>query len=404
MTGLEFLPSFPPIPGDLMMAGAVLLAGLGFGELFRRVLRLPRITGYTLAGIILGPGALGVVGADLLDSARVGLDIAIGLILYELGSRLDIGWVRRNLWLLATSVAESALTFLFVFGALLWLDIGPLLAAVAAAIGVGTAPSVLLMVIHEQRAEGPLTEQAVNLTALNNAFAVVAVTMLLAYLHLEYQGGVLVLLLHPMYLLLGSVVLGYLMSGLTLWLAAWIGKREVLQFALLVATILIAVGTAAALNLSLLLTLLALGVFARNRDRNHCLLPVEFGPTAQFFFIGLFVLTGAYLEWNELTVAGWAGLVYVLVRLMGKLVGIVAFAPLSGLSLRKAGLLGLALTPMSAVAVLLVDFTRGVYPAFGVELSAIVLSAVLLLSLVGPAATQVALRLAGEARDEGGVR
>jgi Kef-type K+ transport system membrane component KefB len=404
MTGLDFLPAFPPVPGELTMAGAVLLAGLASGELFRRVLRLPRITGYLLAGIMLGPGALGVIGSDLLNGVRVVLDIAVGLILYELGSRLDLGWLRRNPWLLATSVAESALAFLFVFAALLWLDIGLLLAAVAAAIGMGTSPAVLLMVVHEQRAEGPLTEQAVNLTALNNAFAVVVVTMLLAYLHLEYQGGVVVLLLHPIYLLLGSVALGYVASTVTLWLAGWIGKREVLQFALLVAMILLAVGTAAALELSLLLTLLAFGVFARNRDRNHRLLPVEFGPTAQFFFIGLFVLTGAYLEWDELAVAGWAGLVYALVRLLGKLVGLLAFAPLSGLRLRKAALLGLALTPMSAVAVLLVDFTRGVYPAFGVELSAIVLAAVLVLSLVGPAATQIALRLAGEARDESGVR
>ncbi|HZN46845.1 MAG TPA: sodium:proton exchanger, partial [Ramlibacter sp.] len=77
------------------------------------------------------------------------------------------------------------------------------------------------------------------------------------------------------------------------------------------------------------------------------------------------------------------------------------FAPLSGLRVRKAGLLGLALMPMSAVAVMLVDFTRRVYPAFGVELAAIVMSAVLVMALAGPALTQAALRLAGEAREEG---
>jgi Kef-type K+ transport system membrane component KefB len=379
----------------------VLLAGLACGEAFWRVLRLPRITGYLLTGIVLGPGALYVLDQNMLDRARVVLDVALGLILYELGSRLDVGWIRRNRWLLVTSLAESALSFLLIFLTLRWLDIGSLLAGVAAAIGVGTSPAVLLMVMHEQRAEGPLTEQAVCLTALNNVFAVVAVTMLLASLHLEYQAGVHVMLLHPVYLLVGSVALGFMLSLVTLALADWFGKREAPQFVLLVSMILLAVGLATLLQLSVLLTLLSLGVLARNRDRDRRLLPVEFGPTAQVFFIALFVLTGAHLNWSELSVAGWAGLAYVGARLAGKAAGILVFAPLSGLRVRKAALLGLALMPMSAVAVVLVDFTSRVYPAFGVELAGIVMSAVLILALAGPALTQAALRLAGEAREEG---
>jgi len=398
---LDFLPGLPIIPSELMLLGGVLLAGLACGEVLWRVLRLPRITGYLMAGIVVGPGALGVLDQGMLDGARVVLDVALGLILYELGSRLDIGWIRRNRWLLASSVAESALSFLSIFLTLRWLDISPLLAAVAAAIGMGTAASVLLMVIHEQRAEGPLTEQALSLTALNNVFAVVAVTMLLAYLHLEYQAGWHVMLLHPVYLLVGSVVLGYAVSFVTLALAGWFGKREVMQFVLLVSMILLAVGAATALQLSVLLTLLSFGVLARNRDRDRRLLPVEFGPTAQVLFIALFVLTGASLNWSELTVVGWAGFVYLAARLAGKMAGILVFAPLTGLRVRKAGLLGLALMPMSAVAVMLVDFTSRVYPAFGVELAAIVMSAVLVMALAGPALTQAALRLAGEAREEG---
>jgi hypothetical protein len=158
------------------------------------------------------------------------------------------------------------------------------------------------------------------------------------------------------------------------------------------------VGAALALHVSVLLTLLALGVFARNRDRRAHLLPVEFGPTAQFFFVALFVLTGAHLDWLGLPVLGGAALGYVTARLLGKVLGIVLFAPLTGLRPRKAGLLGLALTPMAAVAVMLVQVTSEVYPEFGVDLASIVLSAVVTFAVLGPVLTQWGLRLAGETR------
>ncbi|HEY7759115.1 MAG TPA: cation:proton antiporter [Burkholderiales bacterium] len=400
MTSLDFLPSFPLVPGDLALIGAILAIGLLSGELFRRLLRLPRISGYLLVGIALGPGALDLLDRDLLAAARVVLDVALGLILYELGSRLDLGWVRRNRWLLVTSVAESALSFALVYLALRWLAVSPLHAAVAAAIAMSSSPSVLLLVIHDERAEGALTEQALNLTALNNIFAVVTVTMLLAYMHLEYQAGVHIMLLHPVYLLLGSLAVGYAAAALTVLFAGWLGKREDLQFVMLVSMVLLAVGSALALRVSVLLTLLAFGVLARNRDRRRVLLPVEFGPAAQFFFVALFVLTGAYLEWKDLRLVGGAALVYVMARVAGKLLGILVFAPLTGLRLRKAALLGVVLAPMAAVAVVLVQTTTEIYPAFGAELGGIVLSAVVVLALAGPIAAQVAFRLAGETRQE----
>jgi uncharacterized membrane protein YbhN (UPF0104 family) len=128
------------------------------------------------------------------------------------------------------------------------------------AIGAATGAPVLLLVIHDQRADGPLTDRAVNLTALNNVFSVVAVTMLLALLHLEYRPGVTELLLHPLYLLVGSALLGYLAAVALVLLAGWLGKREELQFIALVAMVLLTVGVAKALQLSMLMCISQLAV------------------------------------------------------------------------------------------------------------------------------------------------
>jgi Kef-type K+ transport system membrane component KefB len=393
---LSFLPRFPPPLGDVSVIALILLAGLGTGELFQRVLLLPRISGYVLAGVLLGPGTFGVLDRDMLESAQLLLDIALGLILFELGSRLDWQWFRRNRWLLTSSVVESTLSFTLICVVLTLLHVQWLHAAIAAAIGVATGASVLLVTIHDQRADGPLTDRAVNLTALNNVFAVVAVTMLLAFLHLEYRPGVTILLLQPLYLLLGSTLLGYMASLALVLLARWLGKREDLQFILLVAMVLLTVGVAKAMQLSMLISLLALGVMARNRDRGRDLLPVEFGPTAQVLFVVLFVITGAAVTLGDLASGAGIALAYVFARFTGKLLGVLLFSRRSGLPVRKAGLLGLMLMPMSATAVAMVEATARYYPQFGERLAAVVLGAVLILDLTAPLATQLALRAAGE--------
>ena len=153
----------------------------------------------------------------------------------------------------------------------------------------------------------------------------------------------------------------------------------------------------------MLLTLLAFGVFAKNLDRDHDLMAVEFGPGGQFFLVMLFVITGAGLRPSELAVTGAVGAAFVLARLAGKLVGLGLFAPLSGISQKKALLLGVGMVPMSAIAVVMVQGVSTLYPEFGATLSSIVLSAVVILELVGPLATQWALRRAGETEPATGV-
>ena len=269
-------------------------------------------------------------------------------------------------------------------------------AATAAAIAVATSPAVLLMIVHDQRAKGPLTERMLTLTGLNNVIAFLVITLLFGFVHLEYKANWVRALLHPLYLIAGSAALGYLAFVVARWLARWFGKREDIQFIMLLGLIVATVGLAISYKFSVLLALLAFGVFAKNLDRNHDLMAVEFGPGGQLFLVVLFVITGAGLQLPELAVAGGLGLAFVFARLAGKLAGLAIFAPLSGLTQRKSALLGVGMVPMSAIAVVMVQGASQLYPEFGAKLSSIVLSAVVILELVGPLATQWALRLAGE--------
>jgi NhaP-type Na+/H+ or K+/H+ antiporter len=276
----------------------------------------------------------------------------------------------------------------------------PLYAAVAAAIGVSTSPAVLMLVAQEMRAEGQVTERALNLAAINSVVAFVSLTMLLSWIHHEYRAGLVTIALHPIYILGGSLILGYAACMTALLLSRWLGKRAQSHYVLLLALIVVTVGAARMLELSVLLALLAFGVMARNLDARHDLMTVDLGRIGQLFFVVLFVISGAMMEVGALVTGGGLALVYILARFAGKSIGVLSLTYFSGVRTGSAGLLCIALTPMSVLALAMVQGTVKLYPEFGAGLSAIVLSAVLILELVGPVAVQYALKQAGESGEE----
>jgi Kef-type K+ transport system membrane component KefB len=398
----SFLPSLPPAASPLALFGLLLIAGVIGGELVRRVLKLPRIIGYVGTGMLLGTSGVGLLDAKLLDEASIFVEIALGLILFELGLRLDFAWLRRDRLLLATGLAECGLSFALMYCALVFLDVSPLHAAVAAAIGVSTSPAVVMLVAQEARAEGQVTERALNLVAINSVVAFMLVTMLMSWIHHEYRAGWSVAVLHPIYVLSGSFLLAYVAFLGALWMSRWLGKRSEAHFVLLLALIVVAIGVARMLELSALITLLLFGVFSRNFDERHELVAVDLSVIGQLFFVVLFVVAGARMQLFHLATGGVVALAYILARFAGKSLAVMSLMPFSGLRPGTAGMLCLALTPMSGMGLAMVQGTAHLYPEFLARLSAIVLSAALVLELLGPIAVQFALKHAGETREDAG--
>ncbi len=398
MTNPGFFPEWPLAHSPIVLFGLLLLAGFIGGELARRLARIPRLIGYTLTGLLLGPGGIDWLDTASLAASRVFVDIALGLLLFDLGRRLDLDWLARDRWLFITGLAESALTFGLVFCVLIQFDLPAVPAAIAAAIAIATSPAVALVMSRELRAEGQITERMLNLTAMNSVVAVLVTTMLLSWIHHEYRGDWILMVLHPLYLLLGSGLLGVLASLAVLGLARVLGKQRERHFVLVLALVVLAIGAARMLELSVLLTMLTFGVLVRNLDQNRDVLDVDFSRVGLIFFVVLFVVSGASLSLDSLKSGAVAGGAFVLARFAGKALGVMTFTHFSGLRPGSAGLLTLTLMPMSALAIVMLEVTTGLYPQLRGELSAIVLSAVLILELAGPLLVQFALTRAGEAR------
>lgn len=391
------LSDFPLSISQLTLFALILLGGLVGGELAARTRILPRIVGYIAVGLALGPAGLGWLEAPLLAEARGFVDIALGLVWFELGRCLDLAWLRQDRAIVHSALAEGGLAFALILMVLLLFGFPPLPAALAASIGMATSPAVVLVVARDLGAEGALTRRVLTLVALGNVLALALFTLLAPFA--QDPGGTLG---QALYQLIGSPLLGLALFGLAGQLARLTAKREAGQFVLLAGVLVLAIALARSLALSVMLSLLAFGIAARNLDRARRLIEVDFGLAIQLFCILLFVITGAYLRLDGFASAGLVILAFLGARLAGKGLGLLLCAPAARQTGGQAVLTALALVPMAGVALGMAHSVGEFNPELAGELTAVVLAAAAVLDLLGPIATQFALRRAGDARPEAG--
>jgi len=384
----------------LAWVSVLLLAAIVAGEVTRRWLRVSRVIGYLVVGAALGPRAIGVLDVATLGALRVFVDIAVGLLLFELGQRVDLGWLRRNPWLLVTSVFEALLTLTAVYVVMRLFDVMPVTAAAAGVLAMATSPAVVITLVKDLRAQGQVTERVMLFTALNTTYAVIGLALMFGWLHYESEQASTMMIAHPVYLIGGSLGLAAIMAAVMLLVLKMFGRSPVFQFAITVALVLLAVAGSSALNLLVPLTLLLMGMLARVFDRDRHFVSLRFGQSLMLFVVLLFALGGAGLEFRGWLQALPMALGFIAARHLGKLVPMLLLARPSSLATRKASLVQLGLTPMSSLALLMMQDIALQAPALAQQISASVYLAITILAFAGPVALQYALRRAGETAED----
>lgn len=392
----RLMPAWPPHLGHTAVFALVLMLGAVCGEFFNRILCLPRITGYSVAGLLVGPALLNWVGPDQIDGMRLVIDLSLALMLFELGVRVDLGWLRRNPALLANSLAEASFSFLAAMAVLLALNYSFNVSLIVAIICISTSPAVVMRMTSELKASGQVSERLLVLTALNVAYAVIGAHLALGYLHQAHGGGWLTTLLHPVYLLAGSLAAAWLLSMAFGAIRRFFDLSADQASAVLFGVLLLTMALLREAKLPVLLTPLLAGMMVRRSDPRPHLWPRHFGSAGGLLVILFFVMTGAMLTWGNV-VSGWlVAVALVAVRAAGKMLGTVPISLRSGLTLRQSLALGASLAPLSGVAFVLSDDIGNLYPELGIELRTIVMTMVAILELAGPFIVQQALKRADQ--------
>ncbi|MCR5885351.1 cation:proton antiporter [Rhizobacter sp. J219] len=390
---LEGLRGADPVLGFAL----VMLAAVALAELLHRKLRAPRMLGHMITGALASPLALRLLDRTDLDPWKPVIDLAIGVLVFELGSRIRPRWLIDNPWLAFTCVLEGVLAGLFVAVTLVWLGAPVPSAWLAGAVAMSTSPVITLVLVHEVRSRGQVTERLLIITAINTALAMLALkawNVVAAAGSVNIGNELLPVITDAVVVIGGSFLLG-VFAG---WLLAKLNQplrdaaaAPVLQIAL----VILAAMVAAQWKLSPLLALLVAGMTARSKMGHMLTVEPQLGSAGAVLTVLLFIALGMLFTLDGMATL-WPWVVAILLaRLVGKGVAVALLARLSALSWRQAAALTLTLQPMSSLAVLLAGNTFGwasQMPGVTGGVLQALLIATTLSHLVGPVLTKWSLQ------------
>jgi Kef-type K+ transport system membrane component KefB len=368
------------------------------GEFGHRWTGLPRVSFYGLAGFLLAAPQAGVLPSPDTGTTLLLADVGFGLVLFELGYRINLRWLRTNPWLPAAAVTEALLTFVAVaalaraFGA-------PLInALMLAALAMATSPATVVRVINEQKSAGQVTERALHLCALNCVLAVFAFNATVGLWIFRTSEDLGDALWNSLVVLGVSAFTGAVFGAVVPALLRLLGRMAqdaTVAFAL---AVILLVAITYTLGLSPVVAALAFGLMARHRRVAFSQAQRNFGALGEILTVILFVFAASTLDWRQVVAGGAMAGALIGVRLLAKVAGVTAFAHLSGISWRKGALTGLALMPLSVFVILMTEHARRAGVQVAGELRALA-AVTLLLEVFAPIILQRALVWAHETAD-----
>jgi len=407
-----------------MSLSVALLSGLLLSRLVKKV-KLPAVTAYLIAGVLIGPfvlGALNIPGigitTDQIEGFGLISDLALGFIAFAMGNEFRLAQLKKiGKQATVIGIFQALFTTVVVDVVLIGLHflmpdkLSLSAAIVLASVATATAPAATLMVVKQYKAKGPVTDVLLPVVALDDAVGLVIFAISFGVAKSISTGTVDVLsvILEPLLEVVLSLGLGFVMGLLFTICEKYFhsrSKRMAVSVTFVMMTVAISclrfdVGGIHIAFSSLLACMMLGTVFC-----NLCEVSEELMDRADRWttpiLILFFVISGAELELSVF--ADWAvvvvGVVYIISRSIGKCFGANISAKMTHSDPNIVKYLGITLLPQAGVALGMAIKAIELGPD-GAIVRNITLFAVLIYEIVGPFLTKVALTKAGDIREEG---
>ena len=408
----------------LLEVSIALFAGLMMTRLFKVMhLKFPDVTAFLIAGVLVGPFALGRFGIagvgfstmDAIEKISILSNVALGFIAFDIGNEFRLSQLKKTgrtatvigiIQAVAASVLVMAVMILLHFvlgGEILPIPVAVTLGAIASA----TAPAATLMVVRQYKAKGPVTDLLLPIVALDDAVGLVIFAVSIGVAQ-ALEGGelnVVSIIINPLLEIVCSLVLGALMGAFLTILEKLFfsnSNRLSLTIAFVVMTISLAsvripLGPVT-IGFSSLLVCMMLGTMFCNLSEFSADIMTRSEKWTVPLYAVFFVISGAELDLGVFRYPTTIviGVVYILVRCLGKYFGALGSSSMMGCSPTVKKYLGITLFPQAGVALGMVIQAQVLGDYSGAMIRNIVLFSVLVYELVGPMLTKMSLTAAGE--------
>lgn len=375
----------------------MIFTGMIFGRLVKQI-KLPNVTGYLIGGLLIGPSVFNIIPLESIENFTVISEVALGFIAFSIGNEFKISYFKRvGVTPIVIAVFEALFAVVFVIIGLLVAGNTLPFSLVLGSIASATAPAATIMVIKQYKAKGPVTETLLSVVALDDAVALILFGISVAVAQTLTSAGASVVsaIMSPVIEIGGALIVGFLLGLLFTVPLKWF-KKDGNRMALMCAFVFLGIGIADTCGFSSLLLCMAMGAALANfsSNVNHIMKLSDYITPP--IFILFFVLSGAELNLSVLPAIGVAGVVYVVMRVAGKIFGSYFGALIMRSESAIKKYLGPALIPQAGVAIGLSLVATTVVPEYGANIRAIILCGTLIYELIGPAISKMSLKKAGE--------
>jgi len=385
----------------ILSLGIIFLTGFVVSKIIEKV-RLPAVTGDLILGIIIGEEFLNLLSHRILSSSSFVSSIVLGLIAFAIGQNFSLERFRKiGKTVIFISIFEAVGAWILVTLIFHFIVKQPLyISIIFGAIASATAPAATVMVIREYRAKGLFTNILLGVVAIDDAWCLIIFSLSLAVarvLAMHESGGLLLLEAfgHGIMEIGGAFALGILLGFLFKVFSRHIKTEQGLEIYTL-GFILIAIGIAIHLHISILLSSMVLGATVVNTLKGderffRALKGLEY-PLYLLFF----VLAGANLELESLKHLGIFGLAYLFTRIAGKVIGARIGATLGKAPQNVRRYIGFGLIPQAGVALGVALIAKNDFPLYGGIIFDTIIGTTVIYEIFGPIITKWALQRAGD--------
>lgn len=389
---------------NILFALAIAMAvGMAMTRLIK-LIHLPNVTAYLIAGLLVGPYVLKVLTPEMNSELSIISDVALGFIAYSIGSEFKLSYIKEiGAKPMVITAFEGCVASLLVFLTLLALGQPLPMCLALGAIAAATAPAATLMVVRQYKANGPVTRMLLPVVAMDDALGLMLYAIMMAIARTLDSGAalsVMTLLVKPLIEIVGSLAMGVVIGTVMVFCLRFFHSRGN-KLTMTILIVFLAVGVSTMFDLSSLLVCMMIGATMINVSNDSPALLEQCDRFTPPLFLLFFVLSGASLDLSVLPTVGVVGIAYVLSRAIGKSLGATIGAAIEKCDKNIIRYLGMTLIPQAGVAIGMARMCLTDLPAYGPTINAVVLAGTLIYELTGPVITKIALTKAGEIKEGG---